>query len=228
MFKKPKLKAASDRSILIEFDFKISEESLKSIKFYSDILLDSYKDKIEGLSPSYSSILIRMKDDIKMKDMINKLKKIFKKKLPPKINHQSKTIKIPVCYEDEFAPDIQRIISYTGYSKDEIIIRHTAANYVVYFIGFSPGFPYIGGMDHSLETPRLNTPRTIVPAGAVAIGGNQTGIYPIESPGGWNIIGRTYYTIFDWQNIGECILNIGSKIEFYSISKNEYMRFKNN
>jgi len=227
MFKKPKLKAASDRSILIEFDSKISEDTHKKIKFYSDLLLDSYKDKIEGLSPSYSSILIRMKDNIVIKDMINKLKKILKKKVPIKSN-QSNTIKIPVCYDDEFAPDMQRIISYTGYSKDEIVLRHTAANYLVYFIGFSPGFPYIGGMDHSLETPRLNTPRTIVPAGAVAIGGNQTGIYPIASPGGWNIIGRTCYTIFDWQNIGECILNIGSKIEFYSISKNEYMRFKNN
>ena len=177
----PIVKPASDRSILIQFGSKISEDIHKQIVYYSNILLNSQSSYIHNISPAYCSILVRLKNEVTMEEMLFKLKDIFNNqtaiKAPP-----SKTIKIPVCYEEEFSPDIERVMKYTGYSKNEIITKHISGNYLVYFIGFSPGFPYIGGMDHTLETPRLKTPRTVVPAGSVAIGGNQTGIYPIQSP----------------------------------------------
>ena len=107
-------------------------------------------------------------------------------------------------------------------SIEEIIHKHTKGKYLIYFLGFSPGFPYIGGMDLKLETPRLSSPRISVPAGSVAIGGKQTGIYPIQSPGGWNIIGRTPLLLFDWNKLRNPVLPMGGRIEFYPITEKEY------
>ena len=221
----PIVKPASDRSILIQFGSKISKDIHKQIVYYSNILLNSQSSYIHNISPAYCSILVRLKNEVTMDEMLLKLKDIFNNqkaiKAPP-----SKNIKIPVCYEGEFSPDIKRVMKYTGYSKNEIITKHISGNYLVYFIGFSPGFPYIGGMDHTLETPRLKTPRTVVQAGSVAIGGSQTGIYPIQSPGGWNVIGRTYLTLFEWENIDDSLIKIGTKIEFYRITKDEFLKFR--
>ena len=221
----PIIKPASDRSILIQFGSKISEDIHKQIVYYSNILLNSQSSYIHNISPAYCSILVRLKNEVTMEEMLLKLKDIFNNHKAIKAT-PSKTIKIPVCYEGEFSPDIERVMKYTGYSKNEIITKHISGNYLVYFIGFSPGFPYIGGMDHTLETPRMKTPRTVVPAGSVAIGGNQTGIYPIQSPGGWNIIGRTYLTLFEWENIDDSLIKIGSKIEFCPITKDEFLKFR--
>ena len=221
----PIVKPASDRSILIQFGSKISNRTHQLVSCYTDILLESYGPYINSISPAYCSILVRLKNEVTMEEMLFKLKDIFNNqtaiKAPP-----SKTIKIPVCYEGEFSPDIERVMKHTGYSKNEIITKHISGNYLVYFIGFSPGFPYIGGMDHTLETPRMKTPRTVVPSGSVAIGGNQTGIYPIQSPGGWNIIGRTHLTLFEWENIDKSLIKIGTKIEFYPITKDEFFKLR--
>ena len=221
----PIVKPASDRSILIQFGSEISEDIHKQIVYYSNVLLDSQSSYIHNISPAYCSILVRLKNEVTMEEMLLKLKDIFNNQKAIKAP-LSKNIKIPVCYEGEFSPDIKRVMKYTGYSKNEIITKHISGNYLVYFIGFSPGFPYIGGMDHTLETPRMKTPRKVVPAGSVAIGGNQTGIYPIQSPGGWNIIGRTHLTLFEWENIDNSLIKIGTKIEFYPITKDEFLKFR--
>ena len=209
MIKDPIVKPASDRSILIQFGSKISEDIHEQIVYYSNVILNSQSSYIHNISPAYCSILVRLKNEATMDEMLFKLKDIFNNQKAIKAP-LSKNIKIPVCYEGEYSPDIERVMKYTGYSKNEIITKHISGNYLVYFIGFSPGFPYIGGMDHTLETPRLKTPRTVVPAGSVAIGGNQTGIYPIQSPGGWNIIGRTYLSLFEWKNIDDSLIKIFS------------------
>ena len=223
----PIVKPASDRSILIQFGSKISEDIHEQIVYYSNVILNSQSSYINNISPAYCSILVRLKNDVMMDEMLFKLKDIFTNQttidMPP-----SKTIKIPVCYEGEFSPDIERVMKYTGYSKNEIITKHISGNYLVYFIGFSPGFPYIGGMNHKLETPRLKTPRTVVPKGSVAIGGNQTGIYPIESPGGWNIIGRTPTKLFNKkEESNPCLLSPGDTVKFKSISKREFEKLNN-
>ena len=219
--KTPTITPASDRSIMIRFSTEISEYVHEQVFYFYNILSKKYEKKISNISPAYNSLLIRLEDDVPLWRMIAKLKQLFDKDHNITIK-EKKTVKIPVCYEGDFAPDIDRVSSHTHMSVEEIVYKHTKGKYLIYFLGFSPGFPYIGGMDLKLETPRLNSPRISVPAGSVAIGGKQTGVYPIQSPGGWNIIGRTPLKLFDWNKLTDPVLPMGGKIEFYPINKKEY------
>ncbi len=123
-------------------------------------------------------------------------------------------VEIPVVYGGESGPDLAFVAAHTGLSADEVIRLHTAPSYTVYFIGFTPGFPYLGGMDVRLTVPRLETPRTRVPAGSVGIAGPQTGVYPLESPGGWRIIGRTQLPLFDVAAHPPSLLSPGDEVRF--------------
>ena len=133
-----------------------------------------------------------------------------------------KIIEIPVCYDDEYGLDINEVAQHHQTSKEEIIRRHTSQAYHVYMMGFSPGFPYMGILNDDLATPRKNQPRLNVPAGSVAIAGIQTGIYPLQSPGGWNIIGRTPLKLFDKKNTNPFLLNTGDEIKFVTVTKDAF------
>ena len=139
---------------------------------------------------------------------------------------QARLVEIPVLYGYDYGKDIQRVEQFSGLNEKEIIQKHQSGNYLVYFLGFSPGFPYMGGMDQVLTTPRLQTPRKCVPQGSVAIAGQQTGIYPFSSPGGWNLIGRTPLEIFNLSNPKKSLIQMGDKVLFKSISKDEYEQLK--
>lgn len=132
-------------------------------------------------------------------------------------------IEIPVCYDGDFAIDLPRVAEFSGLSPDEIIDRHLSAEYRVRMIGFSPGFPYLSGLPSQLATPRHSAPRLTVPAGAVAIGGQQAGIYPRESPGGWNLIGRTPVSLFQPMEDPPCLLLPGDSVRFHRISAQEFL-----
>ena len=138
------------------------------------------------------------------------------------ISIQTNVIEIPVCYEEEYAIDLNEVAAYHHTTKEEIINIHSTNTYRVYMMGFSPGFPYMGILPGSIATPRKNQPRLKIPAGSVAIAGNQTSIYPLESPGGWNIIGRTPLKLFNKENIKPFLLNTGDKIKFIPISKEKF------
>ncbi|MDR3264573.1 MAG: 5-oxoprolinase subunit PxpB [Synergistaceae bacterium] len=131
---------------------------------------------------------------------------------------------VPTCYEGDLAPDLERVASHTGLSADEAVRRHTAADCYCYMLGFVPGYSYLGGMDPSLETPRLKEPREKIPAGSVAIGGRQTGIYPIDSPGGWNLIGTTPLCMFEPNRDPAIFLNAGMWVRFVQIDRGEFDR----
>lgn len=133
-------------------------------------------------------------------------------------------IEIPVCYDAAFGADLDAVAKHTGFSHDEIRGRHTAATYTVAMLGFAPGFPYLLGLNPALHVPRRASPRTRVPAGSIAIGGAQTGIYPRELPGGWQLIGRTPLTIFDPTREPACLLAPGDKVRFRAIDSDEFAR----
>jgi inhibitor of KinA len=133
-------------------------------------------------------------------------------------------IEVPVCYDTEFAPDLDEIARRAGLSQDEIIHRHSSAIYRVSCVGFTPGFAYLSGLPPELATPRRASPRKEVPAGAVAIGGRQTGVYPRKSPGGWNIIGRAPLRFFDVERDPPALLQAGDRVRFRNIPREEFDR----
>ena len=152
--------------------------------------------------------------------MIAKLKQLFEEEHEISIE-QKQTVKIPVCYDKEFALDIDRVSKNTKLSTDEIIHLHTKGKYLVYFLGFS-WIPIHRWYGSKTGDPKVKLPANRGMQGSVAIGGKQTGIYPITSPGGWNIIGRTPLILFDWNKISNPILPMGARIQFYAISHKEF------
>jgi inhibitor of KinA len=131
-------------------------------------------------------------------------------------------IEVPVCHENEFAPDLGNVAQHAGLSSDEVIRRYLEATYRVTCVGFTPGFPFLSGLPPELATPRRATPRKEIPAGVVAIGGTQTGVYPRKSPGGWNIIGRTPLRLFDVQRESPALFHAGDQVRFRQISRIEF------
>lgn len=137
-------------------------------------------------------------------------------------NTESRTVEIPVCYGGEYGPDLAFVAKYHHLTEEEVITIHTEAEYLVYMIGFAPGFPYLGGMSEEIATPRRKTPRKFIPAGSVGIAGSQTGVYPLETPGGWQLIGRTPMSLFRPDNDPPVVLQAGDRIRFRPISVRDF------
>jgi inhibitor of KinA len=143
------------------------------------------------------------------------------------ISTNKRLIKIPVCYDLSFAPDLVSLAEQHQLTTDKVIQLHTGKNYRVFMIGFLPGFAYMGSVDEKINTPRLSKPRTLVPAGSVGIAGEQTGIYPFDSPGGWQLIGKTPVQMFSASRDLPCYLQPGDEVQFYPITLSEYENFAN-
>jgi inhibitor of KinA len=160
-----------------------------------DLLRDHFGDDILDLVPTYSELGIHLRPPLRAMKVAEALR-AFAWPSEPQGAPPPRQVTIPVCYEPPYAPDLPALAERHGCSPADIVERHTAPLYRVYFLGFLPGFAYLGGMDPSLATPRLPQPRPRVEEGSVGIAGAQTGVYPSASPGGWNLIGRTPLTMF--------------------------------
>jgi inhibitor of KinA len=135
---------------------------------------------------------------------------------------EARVVEIPVGYGGERGPDLEFVAGHTGLSQDEVVAIHTSVPYLVYMLGFTPGFPYLGGMSERIAAPRLEKPRTAIPGGSVGIAGSQTGIYPVTSPGGWQIIGRTPVKLFDPQAASPFLFAAGDYLQFRAVTADEY------
>jgi inhibitor of KinA len=215
-------KRFSEQSILVEWPQDISEITLDDVLGFKKAIKKSNAKEVLQINSAYNSILINYTYTIdNFNDEILTLKHIYS----AKVNLEKgifKLWKIPVCYDDEFALDIDLISEAQKCNKTEIIQRHSEVLYTVYFIGFLPGFLYLGGLDERLNFPRKETPRLHIEKGAVAIGGNQTGVYPNESPGGWNVIGNAPVTFFDVSKEIPCFAMAGDKIQFVPITLKQH------
>lgn len=217
------IKSFGIHSVLIEWPNEVSELILDKILHFERFLnKEVFTNKEWELVPSYNSLLI-----------INRTKKIDFEKFSFNINQWYVQLKetpkpdrylwrLPVSYDLEFGIDLEMVANQLHKTKEEIIALHTRATYTVFGIGFLPGFMYLGGINKELEIPRKAEPRSKVVKGAVGIAGKQTGIYPQESPGGWNIIGNCAVPIFDASKENPCFVSVGDNIEFYEISKAEH------
>ncbi|SDS49356.1 inhibitor of KinA [Formosa sp. Hel1_31_208] len=212
----------SERSILIEWPSIIDNSILEDVLVFKNKIQHSDIKLIVQINHAYNSILIIYEYTIdNIYDEYIALKTLYSKresKIKPALRHW----KIPVCYDDEFGLDLDVISEENKLLKPEIIKLHSGTNYTVFFIGFLPGFLYLGGLDERLHFPRKMSPRQFVKKGAVAIGGEQTGVYPNESPGGWNIIGNSPLEFFNPKLERPCFAKSGDTIQFVSVSKTEY------
>lgn len=139
---------------------------------------------------------------------------------------QARTVEIPVCYGGEFGPDLEYVAEYNKLTPTEVIDIHTGGEYLVYMIGFAPGFPFLGGMSERIATPRRTSPRLSIPAGSVGIAGKQTGVYPIVTPGGWQLIGSTPLALFRPENNPPSLLQAGDVVKFRAISAEQYEEYR--
>ena len=132
------------------------------------------------------------------------------------------TVRVPACFGGEYGPDLADVAAHCGLDEDEVVRRYCASPLYCYMNGFTPGFPYLGGMDESLTTPRLTSPRTAIPAGSVAIGGAQAGAYSLASPGGWRIIGRVPFPLYDAGRDPSTVIRAGMNVRFYPVSRERF------
>ena len=209
--------AASDRSLLVVFGNEISpgihHEVLKLLRAFEVL-----PSAILNLHPAFASLLIdfdpRRLGHAAVEELVrDRLTRTASLPVEP-----ARTEEIPVRYGGEWGPDLEEVARHAGMAPGEVVRVHSGADYLVYFLGFSPGFPYLGGLPPALATPRLAVPRKRVPAGSVAIGGSQTGIYPMESPGGWRIIGQTPLRLFDLTAVPPALLRAGDHVRFVELT----------
>jgi len=210
---------AGDSSLVVEFGNEISEEINGKVLALNQILRPNRIKGVIETVPTYRSLLVYYDPCvIRYKKLVAKLKALCRR-LDTISSASKRIIEIPVCYGGVFGEDLNDVAEYTHLSKDEVIQRHCSHDYLIYMLGFLPGFVYLGGMDSSLNTPRLDTPRAKIPTGSVAIGGEQTGIYPMPSPGGWRLIGTTPIKPYDPARSEPILYRAGDYIRFKPITE---------
>lgn len=216
--------------ILVEFDTEIKPESLHQLLNIKAVLAKEYHHKNVEVTNTYASLCIHFLKQHKIDLIAEKeyIKSIISSIDLSEISSaiSSKLHVLPVCYADEFAHDLDFLASELKLSKQQIIDLHTEPKYTIYFHGFLPGFLYLGGLAEALQYPRKKTPRLQIPKGSVGIGGKQTGIYPSESPGGWQLIGNCPLDLFDVHQNPPTPFQAGDQIHFEAISKNKHQEIK--
>lgn len=223
--------------VLVEFGNKIHPDIHRRTKALTDYLeANPFDGMIECVS-AFSSVTV-FYDPIKVKsskmDCKGKLSyEIVKSMLEKALmnldhcdNNKQRVVEIPVCYGGEFGPDLEYVAEHNNITVDEVIKIHSGGEYLVYMIGFAPGFPYLGGMSEKISAPRRESPRMLIPKGSVGIAGKQTGVYPIGTPGGWQLIGRTPLELFRPHEASPSLLKSGDIVKFYPISYEEYRKYK--
>ncbi|WP_102349799.1 5-oxoprolinase subunit PxpB [Bacillus sp. Marseille-P3661] len=216
------LRPLGDCAIRIEFSNMIDSETNKWIRRYTEKLrAESIKGIIEFV-PAYTTIVIYYNPStILYEELKSKLERI-NTILDDNFSIQANVYEIPVLYGGEFGMDLPFVADLNNLTEQEVIDIHSKTEYLIYMIGFVPGFPYLGGMSTKIAAPRLENPRAKVKAGSVGIAGKQTGIYPLEIPGGWRIIGRTPLKLFSPTNSRPVIFSAGDYLKFKPIAEDEY------
>ena len=226
LYEHPAYRIMGDRALLVELGDGISPLVNKKVR---ELFLCLKNNRVEGIvetMPGYRSLLI-VYDPLKitlsaLKERLNKLHTTIDRSEIPK----PRTLEIPVVYGGECGPDLNWVAEYHKLSPEEVVRFHTGTTYQVYMIGFTPGFAYMGQLPEAIATPRRETPRTAVPRGSVGIAQSQTGVYPVESPGGWQIIGRTPLRLFDPEKWPPTPLEMGDLVKFLSIKEEEMARWE--
>jgi inhibitor of KinA len=229
----------SENALVIKFGEQITPEVHQRVRRVFDYFIEHHVEGIIEVVPAYTTVTVyynplRLTKNINSKwdrgdlpfekictvlnDLLSSLEYVYTPK--------GKEVVIPVCYGEEFGPDLEEVARRNQLTPEEVIDIHTNGHYLVYMIGFAPGFAYLGGMSEKIAAPRKDSPRLHIPAGSVGIAGMQTGVYPIESPGGWRLIGRTPLRLFRPHHPQPSLLQAGDRVRFQAITKEEYKQLQ--
>ena len=217
---------SGDTSVTVEFGNEISPAINAQIRAFNIALEESRIPGITETVPTYRSLMVHYDPGIILyDDLVKELKGLMGQlsniQIPP-----SDVLEIPVLYGGEAGPDLEFVAEHNKKTPEEVIKIHSSRDYLIYMLGFLPGFTYLGGLDERLHTPRLANPRIRIPAGSVGIGGSQTGIYPLDSPGGWQLMGMTPVNTSDPSRETPILVEAGDYIRFVPVDEAEYLRIK--
>lgn len=218
--------SAGEQGLVVEFGKEIDARVNQRVYMLAKTLRAKANPAIIEVVPTYRSLLVYFDSlTISRENLCGIIKMILDTSESDQGEagwQEAKVVDIPVCYGGEYGSDLNFVAEYNGRTVDEVINIHSSVYYQVYMLGFTPGFPYLGGMSEKIAAPRLEKPRIRIPAGAVGIAGTQTGFYPVESPGGWRLIGRTPVKAFDPGNSNPFLFSSGDYLRFIPITPDEY------
>jgi len=213
---------ASDQSLLIYFGDQITLEAHQHVRRLLRLLELEPIAGVRNLHPAYCSVLLKF-DALRVRHVdLEKILQQYLGRLEDVALPEPRQVEIPVCYGGEHGPDLTDVSALLSLTPKQVIELHSCAEYLVYFLGFVPGFAYLGGLPKALVAQRLPTPRRSVPAGSVGVAGNQTGIYPFATPGGWRLLGRTPLSIFRPDRSELSLLSIGDRVRFIPIAPEKF------
>lgn len=217
---------AGDSSLLVEFGKEISPDINRKIAATVQLMKEQHIEGVVDIIPAFCSLLINYDPRvIRYEEMKQRMQDLIKVDAKAEAGRK-RVFEIPVCYGGEYGPDIANIAKNAGLSEKEVIEIHSSRDYLIYMLGFLPGFTYLGGLDERIHTPRLATPRIKINAGSVGIGGSQTGIYPLDSPGGWQLMGMTPVKTYDPEREIPILVEAGDYIRFVPVTEAEYLEIK--
>ena len=214
-----------DQAVTVEWGSTIDEHINRQVHAFARKVEALSHPAITDVVPTYRSATVHYRPEVLSYEELKHL-------LAPPAQGSAEeaeelpVVEIPVCYGGEYGPDLLEVAQHCSLTPEEVIARHTAPTYRIYMLGFTPGFPYLGGMDPSIAAPRRKEPRIHIPAGSVGIAGEQTGVYPIVSPGGWQLIGRTPLRLFDPQKEQPILLSAGAGIRFVPIDEETFRKME--
>lgn len=213
-----------EKALILQWPDDISPEILTDLLSFKNFLTENFNGRISEIVTTYNSLTLFF--DGSHRDELEKMVRDAYHSFQGENLIKPVLWEIPVCYDEKFGIDLEEMSREINLSKEEIIHRHSSAVYIVYFIGFLPGFLYMGGMDPSIAFRRRSSPRAAVVKGAVGIAGRQTGVYPNQSPAGWNIIGNSPLSFFDPVAEPPCFVKPGDRIRFKPVSKKEHSKIQ--
>ena len=215
-----------DAALYCDFGDEVNKDVNSNVIKYFKLIREKNIKGITNITPSYNKLIVSF--DLNLTSFLELKEKIINIKLTNILDNKVKTIKIPVCCDDEFALDIERLTKKLNLPKKEILDKYFDKEYFCYMTGFIAGMPFMGDIDEKIQLNRLETPRLKVPKGSVGVTEQFCNIYTFESPGGWNIIGNTPIKVFDKLNLEKpTLINPGDKVLFYEISKKEFLNLNN-
>lgn len=224
MMQRIRMLKAGEQGLIVEFGSEIDSVVNTQVHRLAKILTFKMPENVLEVVPTYRSLMVYFDPLVITREALQEDIARYLPELEADVaaGNTTRIITIPVSYGGEFGPDLEFVARHNSLTEDEVVAFHASIPYLVYMLGFTPGFPYLGGMSERIAAPRLDMPRVKIPAGSVGIAGKQTGIYPVESPGGWRLIGRTPLTLFNPAAESPFLFTAGDYLQFAAIALEEY------